>query len=117
MTKPLAWPQIDPGKLVHRIQLQTQTMVGDSFGQLQPVWTTTFTTWASIEPVRGLDLIRSGQETTQLFLTVTIPWQAGVLAKMRVLTVDNEAYIIQSIEDPLHRHVILILNCLLLNEI
>jgi SPP1 family predicted phage head-tail adaptor len=102
--------------MVHRIQLQMQTSVPDPFGQPQRTWTTAITTWAAIDSVRGLDVIRSGQETKQSFWTITMRWQSGVLPDMRIVAEDGEMWIIQSIENPLKRNILLVLNCLSLNE-
>ena len=112
MTKGMAWPKANPGAMSHRIQLQLQSTEADVFGQQRQVWSTVLTTWASIEPVSGTNVIQSGQETNQLFLTITIFWQRGVRADMRVLTEDGETYIIQSIEDLKRLHSVLVLNCL-----
>jgi SPP1 family predicted phage head-tail adaptor len=71
------------------------------------------TTYAAIEPVRGIDKIRAGQDVTQLFVTVTINWQSDILANMRVQAL-NGTYIIQAIENPYEMNMILKLTCLAL---
>ena len=107
----LRWPAIDPGKLIHQIQLLAPSTLADAFGQAQQAWNPVLQTWADIQPVRGIDIIRSGQETKQLFLTVTIPWQAGVATDMRVQSA-NGTYIVQSVVNPGERNVLLELTCL-----
>jgi SPP1 family predicted phage head-tail adaptor len=77
-------------------------------------WTEFVKTWAQIEPVRGTQVLKAGQDTTQLFLTIGIRWQTGILPNMRVKS-NNGTYTIQSIENPGERNVILILNCIALN--
>jgi SPP1 family predicted phage head-tail adaptor len=109
----MPWPSIDQGKMVHQITLLQQKTVTDISGAVIQ-WVPFVTTWASIEPVRGSDVLRSGQATTQLFLTVTIRWQNGVQANMRVQS-KHGTYVIQAIENPGERNVILILNCLALS--
>ena len=106
----MPWPSIDPGKLVQQITILQQTQSSDISGTVA-VWTPLRTTYAAIEPVRGTDVIRSGQATTQLFLTVTIRWQLGVQPNMRVQS-NSGTYVIQSIENPGERNILLILNCL-----
>lgn len=110
----MKWPYIDPGTLIHQIQLQTKTIERDSFGQKKDVWNTTLSLYASIEPVRGIDLIRSGQQTNQLYLKVSFPYVAGVLPSMRGQAA-NGVYQIESIENPLDLGALLILTCLAVN--
>lgn len=110
-----SWPQIDPGKMVHQITiLQSQVVQGLSGAETQ--WVPFVQTWAEIVPVRGIDVVRSGQDTTQLFLTVRIRWQTGIQAKMRVQSF-NGNYVIQAIENPGERNIILVLTCLALGSI
>jgi head-tail adaptor len=73
------------------------------------------TCYAKIEPVRGIDIIRSGQETTQLFLIISIWWQAGILSNMQVQAL-NGLYLIQSVENVLELDVVLKLNCLAIGK-
>ncbi len=107
-----AWPMVDPGKMVHWITIHKQTTVTDISGT-SAAWTEFVRTWAQIDPVRGSDVLKAGQDTTQLFLTVKIRWQAGILPNMRVQSC-NGTYIIQSIENPGERNVVLVLNCIAL---
>jgi SPP1 family predicted phage head-tail adaptor len=105
-----AWPQINPGKMVHQVTiLQPQPVQDISGTSIQ--WVPFVQTWAEIVPVRGIDVVKSGQDTTQLFLTVRIRWQTGILPKMRVQG-QNGQYVIQAIENPGERNVILVLTCL-----
>jgi head-tail adaptor len=61
--------------------------------------------------VSGTDVLRGGQDTTKLFLTVTIRWQTGIVPTMRVQSL-NGTYVIQAVENPGERNVILTLRCL-----
>lgn len=111
----MVWPQIDPGKLVHNITLLAEQEFIDIDGTTTE-WVPFLTTWAEIEPVRGTDVIRGGQQTTTLFLRVTIRWQTGILPDQRIQTDTGMTYIIQSIENPGERCIILILNCVALSH-
>lgn len=106
------WPKIDPGQMVHQITILQQQVGTDISGAIV-TWVPLVVAWAQIDPVRGTDVIKSGQDTTQLFLTVRIRWQSGILPNMRVQTL-NGTYVIQAVENPGERNVILILNCLAL---
>lgn len=106
----MTWPSIDPGEMVHRITILQQVRSSDISGTTV-VWAPLLSTWAKIVPVKGTDVIKSGQITTQLFLTTTIFWQAGILPNMRVQSLHG-THEIQSIENPGERNILLVLNCL-----
>jgi SPP1 family predicted phage head-tail adaptor len=106
------WPSINPGEMIHYITILQSTRVTDASGS-SIGWVPFIKVWAQIRPVRGTDVLKSGQDTTQLFLTVSIFWQPGILSNMRVQS-GNGTYVIQSVENPGERNVILVLNCLAL---
>ena len=60
-------------------------------------------------------VIRGGQVTTQLYLTVAIWYQPGILPSMRIVTDTGAVYVIQSVEDVLELHQIMLLNCIAFN--
>jgi SPP1 family predicted phage head-tail adaptor len=103
---------LDPGKMIHRVRILQQTTVTDISGTAT-AWTPFVDTWAQIDPVRGTEVLKAGQDTAQLFLTVKIRWQTGILANMQLQSL-NGLYIIQTVENPGERNVILILNCIAL---
>ena len=109
-----SWPMLDPGKMVHQISILQETTVSDISGTAQ-AWAPFVDAWAQIDPVRGIDVLKSGQDTTQLYLTVKIRWQDGIKANMQVQTV-NGTYVIQAVENPGNRNIILILNCVALGQ-
>lgn len=104
------WPAVNPGELVHWVTIQHQVQSSDISGTTV-IWSPLVSTWAKIDPVRGSDVLRSGQATTQLFLAVTIRWQSGILPNQRVQA-KNGTYVIQAIENPGERNILLVLNCL-----
>jgi site-specific DNA recombinase len=71
--------------------------------------------YAKIVVVRGTDVIKAGQVTTQLFLTISIWYQAGILADMQVQAM-NGLYVIQSVENISELDVVLVLNCVALSQ-
>jgi SPP1 family predicted phage head-tail adaptor len=113
MSTRMVWPQIDPGKLVHKITLLAEEEVVDISGTVTK-YVPWLVTWAEILPVRGTDVIKGGQATTTLYLTVTIRWQDGVLPDMQIQTDNGNNYIIQSVENPGERNILLVLNCVAL---
>ena len=110
----MKWPTLDSGEMRHQITILGQVPSLDVSGgtvAMVPL----LTCYAKIEPVRGLDVIKSGQETTQLFLIISIWWQAGILANMQVQAL-NGLYLIQSVENLLELDVVLKLNCLAIGK-
>ena len=110
----MKWPTLDSGEMRHQITILMQapsTDVSGSTVAMVPL----VTCYAKIEPVRGIDVIRSGQETTQLFLIISIWWKSGILANMQVQAL-NGLYLIQSLENVLELDVVLKLNCLAIGK-
>ena len=110
----MKWPTLDSGEMRHQITILAQVPATDVSGgtvAMAPF----VTCYAKIEPVRGIDVIKSGQETTQLFLIISIWWQAGILANMQVQAL-NGLYLIQSVENVLELDVVLKLNCLAIGK-
>lgn len=113
----MQWPTLDAGTLRHPIKIWGTEVAGDVSGTtLEPFLITAGPpappTMASIEPVKGTDVLRSGQETTQLFLTIKMWFQPGILPNMQVETESGSHYLIQSIENLSEMNVVLVLNCL-----
>jgi SPP1 family predicted phage head-tail adaptor len=75
-------------------------------------WTPLFSdVRAAIDPYRGTELIRSGQDVTQTFIIVTIRYIEGIAATMQVQA-HSGTYVIQSIQNILERNRVLKLLCL-----
>jgi len=108
------WPSLDPGDMRHQITVLAPARGSDASGST--VTMAPFTSaYAKIVVVRGTDVIRAGQVTTQLFLTISIWYQAGILADMQVQAL-NGLYVIQSVENVGELDVVLVLNCLALSQ-
>lgn len=103
---------IEAGELRHSVTiLQPSITMGTSGAQ------TTYTTFlsdvrAKIEAMRGTDIVKSGMQVTQTFLTVTIRYVSGITPQMQVQRHGGATYIIQSIENVLERNRVLKLLCL-----
>jgi head-tail adaptor len=110
----MEWPAFDPGRMVHKIDLQKPGQDWDDSGAVI-VYKTFLTTWAAIEPIRGIDVVRGGQITTQAYTTVTMLYQPGINASHRVSCAKGQ-FVIQSVENPLERDVLLVLNCVELGD-
>ena len=111
----MKWPKLNPGELVHRISILQPVAGSDESGAtvtMQPLFANVP---AKIEVVRGIDVLRSGQATTQLYVTVSIWFRTGILPNMQVQG-KNGLYVIQSVENVLERGIVLKLNCLALGR-
>lgn len=111
------WPTIDPGKMRHVITIQrsgeTSPPTYDEAGVVFP-WSDFTTAMAAIETVHGADVIKDGQTTTQLALTVAIWYQPGIVGGMRVIGDNGSTYVVRSVENILEMNIALVLNCLAL---
>ena len=67
--------------------------------------------WARIEPMKGTDTIRSGQNITQLPVIVSMYYDARVQSRMQIQTL-NGLYVIQSIRNVLELNAVMELTCL-----
>lgn len=111
------FPLLDVGSLRHQITIQAQGPTSpptmDASGQVV-AWSPFATALAAIDQVRGTDVIRGGQITTQLYLTVAMWFQPGILSNMRVISDNGSTYVVQSVENVLEMNLVLILNCVAL---
>lgn len=107
------WPVVDVGALRHAITIQQQQSGSDASGSVA-IWANFISALAAIETIRGTDVIKGGQTGTQLYLTVTMWYQDGVLPNMRVVSDNGSVYVIQAVENILEMNVVLVLNCLAL---
>lgn len=113
------FPSIDIGSLRHAITIQVEGPTSPPTigpGGQQLAWSTFTTADAAISAVRGTDVVRSGQDTTQLFLTVAIWYQDGILSNMRIVNENGSVYVIQSAENVLEMGTVLVLNCVALGN-
>jgi SPP1 family predicted phage head-tail adaptor len=98
------------GDLRHTITFLQRSISTDNTGNVE-AWSSYGTARAKVEPYRGTDLIRAGQDVTQTFITISTRYRADVDATMRILH-DTHTYVIQGIEDLLGKHRVLRFTCL-----
>lgn len=97
------------GDLRHSVTLLQQSATTDEAGSVVN-WVSFATVRAAIDPVSGMELIRSGVDVTQTYITVKIRYIPGVTAAMRVQAA-NGTYVIASVENVLERNRLLKLTC------
>lgn len=101
---------INAGELRHRISL-LQPVVGTDESGASVTYSVYATANAKIEwPKAPREVVRAGQTTAQLYLSITMRWIPGVTEEMRVQS-RNGTYEIQGIENVGEQNVKLILYC------
>ena len=110
------WPVEDVGRLRHAITIQRQAVASppavDAAGPVM-AWTDFLTgVMAAMEVMPGREVIRSGQVTSQLYVTVTMWYQPGVSSNMRVVGDNGSVYSILAVENVAEMEVVLQLRCL-----
>lgn len=84
------------GRLRHRIVIQSPTETINSYGEREQTWATFATVWASIEPMRGRELLEAQQINAELSVKIRIRYLASVKPKYRI-SWDSRTFEINSI--------------------
>jgi SPP1 family predicted phage head-tail adaptor len=113
------WPRgfpPDPGSFRHLVTFLKQMPVSDASGTSVQWFPSSppETAWAKIETLRATDVIKSGQTVSQVYLTVTMWYRAGVESKDRIFGPNGKQYVVQAVENVLERNVYLVLTCVAL---
>jgi head-tail adaptor len=95
----MKWPEVNPGEMVTQITILQSATDSDISGTISSGWQPFITTYAKVTFLRGTDVVRSGQDTAQVYGVIAMIYQPGITPKMRVQT-RNGIYIIQSIVNP-----------------
>ena len=106
----MIWPTLNAGELRHRVTVLAETTTVTAAGTdtlLSPV----LSAWAKLEPMKGTDVIRSGQDITQLPVMVSMYYDARVQPKMQ-LQAHNGRYAIQAVRNVLELNAVMELTCL-----
>lgn len=108
-------PTIDIGRMRHYVAIQSYGPTG-GFTAAGPAmgWETFVQAEAALEIQRGTDVIRAGQTTAQLNLTMGMWFQAGIKPDMRILAENGSVYVIQAVENVLEMDCVLVLHCIAL---
>lgn len=73
------------GKLRHRITLQAASTAKDGYGEDIQTFGTLATVWASIEPLRGRELLLAQQISAEITFRIRIRYNASLAAEDRVI--------------------------------
>ena len=106
----MIWPTLNAGDLRNRVTVLAETVTTNAAGTdtvLAPV----ITAWAKIEPMKGTDVIRNGQNITELPVIVSMYYDARVQPKMQLQTLTG-IYAIQAVRNVLEMNAVMELTCL-----
>jgi SPP1 family predicted phage head-tail adaptor len=67
---------MQPGRLNHRLVLQSRSTTLDSVGGQSTTWTPVATVWAAIQPLSGRDLIAAQASQSEISHRITLRYQA-----------------------------------------
>ena len=81
------------------------------FRNLDTALSPVISAWAKIEPMKGSDVIRSGQQITQLPVIVSMYFDARVRSKMQLQALYGR-YVIQAVRNVLELNAVMELTCL-----
>jgi SPP1 family predicted phage head-tail adaptor len=73
------------GDLRHRIAIQTNTPVANSFNEMVDTWTTYATVWAEISPLTGTKYFADKQANSDVSGIVRIRYRSDIVPTMRLL--------------------------------
>jgi SPP1 family predicted phage head-tail adaptor len=106
----VTWPTLNAGELRHRVTVFAETVIASAAGT-DTALTPVISAWAKIEPMKGTDVIRSGQDITQLPVIVSMYFDARVQSKMQLQAL-NGRYAIQAVRNVLELNAVMELTCL-----
>ena len=110
----MQWPTLDAGELRHQITILGPVPGSDASGSTV-MMSPKVTAYAKIEVVRGADVVRNGQVTTQTMLVISMWYQDGIASNMQVQAL-NGLYVIEEIENVLEMDIVFKMNCIALGS-
>jgi SPP1 family predicted phage head-tail adaptor len=99
------------GDLRHSITILAPTLTTDSTGNVRTYSSFLTDVRAKIDPFHGVELIRSGQDISQVYITVSIRYVPGITSEMQVQAYHG-LYTVRYVENVLERNRVLKLTCL-----
>jgi SPP1 family predicted phage head-tail adaptor len=108
------WPEIDPGRFRQRITLLERRQDQDASGAKTTYAPATppVRAWAEIVFVRGTEVLKAGQDVSQVFLTLTTWYRKELVKGGRFLAPDGSEFIIQALENVRMLNVYHVLTCI-----
>lgn len=94
---------LDPGRLRHRVKLQSLTRTPDAGGGYTETMTDVATVWAQVEPLEGTEQLRAMQVSPTLSHRIRMRYKANVTPAMQAVY-NGRTFDITSVIDPGERH-------------
>lgn len=98
------------GRLRHRVQIQSYSEVQDSTHGTIKTWTTLYTVFAEIVPVKGYTTFDTQQINEAVTHKITIRWQPYITSELWLLK-DSRRFRIRNIRNLLERNRFLEMLC------
>ncbi len=76
---------MQPGRLNRKVQIQSLGASQDAFGQLVQTWSLVATVWAAIAPKTGRELVAAAAAASEVSVTISIRYRAGITPQMRIV--------------------------------
>lgn len=76
---------MEPGKLRHKVTIQSRQELRDASGQPKPVFTTFATAWGEMRPARGREYQQAQLVQSDLSVTWVIRYVSGVTPRHRLI--------------------------------
>jgi head-tail adaptor len=113
------WPSIDPGTFRHQIQLLAPTAASDAVGSITAFSVTSPPTfaWASIDYMRGADLIKQGVESTNAWIKVKAWYRPEFTTECRIQLPSGAQFAIQYVENVRELSAYMVLTCLGIGQV
>lgn len=73
------------GKLRHRVELKSVAQTPNTFGEMTDTWSTFATVWASVEPLKGRELLIAQQANSEVTLRVRLRYNSSIDVNDRVV--------------------------------
>lgn len=108
------FPSIDPGEFRHHFTFLNQIPASDASGT-SVSWSAASppeTAWGKMQMVRGTDVIKSGQDTAQVFMMLTTWYRSGSYSNKRIQTPNGSQFVIQAVENVLQMNAFMVLTCI-----
>ncbi len=93
------------GLLRHRIEIQEQTQTADAGGQLIRTWSTVFTRWGEILPLRGKEKVEAEQIKSKTTVKIRLRYCAALTTEYRLKHI-GKFYNIESLINVGEREII-----------
>ncbi len=90
---------IQPGKLRHRAELQSEQETPDGAGGYELTWVTERKIWADIRAVSGVQRLESMRLESDITHEITVRYNSDVIPKKRIVY-QGVDYLIRAVYDP-----------------